>query len=100
MKLNLNADATTNYGLTVKHDGTMATVEVRDEQNLAKGDPKFSSVARFGDGQMLTRDIGSSREIIVLHTDIEAPTPTPFSKVHRFDTGDDPDTTAVDQTLQ
>ena len=92
------AGATTDYGLTIKHDGTMATVEVRDQQNLAKGDPKFSSVARFGDGQMLTRDIGSSREIIVLHTDIEAPTPTPFSKEHPLNRGDDPDTTVVDNT--
>ena len=93
-----NAAATSMYRLTVKHDGTMATVGVLDEQNLRKGDPKFSSVARFGDGQMLTRDIGSSREIIVLHTDIEAPTPTPFSKEHDLTTGDDPDTTAVDHT--
>ena len=93
-----DAEATTKYELTVKHDGTMATVEVRDQRNLNKGDPKFSSVARFGDGQMLTRDIGSSREIIVLHTDIEAPTPTAFSKEHRLDSGDDPDTTATDNT--
>ncbi len=91
-----NADATTNYRLTVKHDGTMATVGVLDEQNLAKGDPKFSSVARFGDGQMLTRDIGSSREIIVVHTDIEAPKPTAFSKVYRLDANNDTDTTADD----
>ncbi len=89
--------ATTMYELTVKHDGTMSTVEVRDERNLRKGDPKFSSVARFGDGQMLVRDnSGTSREIIVLHTDIEADTPTAFSKVHTLDANDDPDTTVVD----
>lgn len=92
-----NSPATTNYRLTVKHDGTMATVAVLDENNFLKGDPKFSSVARFGDGQMLVRDnSGTSREIIVLHTDIEADTPTAFSKVHTLDTGDDPDTTVVD----
>ena len=91
-----SADATTNYRLTVKHDGTMATVGVLDEQNLAKGDPKFSSVARFGDGQMLTRDIGSSREIIVVHTDIEAAKPNPFTKIYPLNTNPDgPDTTAT-----
>ena len=90
------AGATSMYKLTVKHDGTMATVGVLDEQNLAKGDPKFSSVARFGDGQMLTRDIGSSREIIVVHTDIEAAKPTPFTKVYPFDANPDgADTTAT-----
>ena len=89
--------AVTNYRLTVKHDGSMSTVAVLDENNFLKGDPKFSSVARFGDGQMLVRDnSGTSREIIVLHTDIEADTPTAFSKVHTLDTGDDPDTTATD----
>ena len=89
--------ATTNYRLTVKHDGSMSTVAVLDENNFLKGDPKFSSVARFGDAQMLVRDnSGTSREIIVLHTDIEADTPTAFSKVHTLDTGDDPETTVVD----
>ena len=88
--------ATTQYRLTVKHDGSKSTVDVLDENNMRKGDPKFTEAARFGDGQMLTRDIGSSREIIVLHTDIEADTPTAFSKVHTLDTSDDPDTTVVD----
>ena len=91
-----SVSATTNYRLTVEHDGTKATVDVLDERNLAKGDPKFSEAARFGDGQMLTRDIRSSREIIVLHTDIEADTPTAFSKVYPLNTSDDPDTTVVD----
>ncbi|MDE0332984.1 MAG: hypothetical protein OXL41_14085 [Nitrospinae bacterium] len=92
-----SATADTMYKLTVKHDGSMSTVAVLDERNLAKGDPKFSMAARFGDGQMLTRDnSGTSREIIVLHTDIEAATPTAFSKVYTLDTSDDPDTTVVD----
>ena len=91
-----SATADTMYRLTVKHDGSMSTVAVLDERNLAKGDPKFSMAARFGDGQMLTRDIGSEREIIVLHTDIEADTPTAFSKVYTLNASDDPDTTVVD----
>ena len=89
--------ADTMYRLTVKHDGSMSTVAVLDERNLAKGDPKFSMAVRFGDGQMLTRDnSGTSREIIVLHTDIEADTPTAFSKVYTLNASDDPDTTVVD----
>ena len=90
-----SATAATMYRLTVKHDGSMSTVDVLDEQNLLKGDPKFSTVERFGNGQMLTRDnSGTSREIIVLHTDgLEADTPTAFTKVYPFNANDDPDRT-------
>ena len=89
-----SVDAATMYRLTVKHDGSMSTVDVLDERNMLKGDPKFSSVARFGDGQMLVRNnSGTSREIIVLHTDIEDDTPTAFNKVYPLNANDDPDRT-------
>ena len=89
--------ADTMYRLTLKNDGSMSTVDVLDERNMLKGDPKFSSVARFGDGQMLVRDnSGTSREIIVLHTDIEADTPTAFTKVYPLNTNDDPEKTGDD----
>ena len=92
-----NADATTRYELSISHKSGASAVSVRDETNLMDADPKFSSVARFGDGQMLVRDnSGTSREIIVIHTDIEAPTATPFGRVHTLNANNDPDTTAED----
>ena len=89
-----DATAITKYKLSVSHKNGNASVSVRDERNLSKADPKFSMAERFGDGQMLTRDnSGTSREIIVLHTDIDAPTATPFSKAYPFNANDDPDRT-------
>ena len=89
-----DADATTAYSLSVSHKDGASAVSVRDQRNLMDADPKFSSVARFDDGQMLVRDnTGTSREIVVLHTDIEAPTSTAFNKAYPFNANDDPDRT-------
>ncbi len=88
-------DAATKYKLSVSYKDGEANVDVRDGRNLLKGDPKFSTAERFGNGQMLTRDnSGTSREIIVLHTDgLDAGTPTAFTKVYPFNANDDPDRT-------
>ena len=71
-----------NYQVTVEHSGSEVEVTVVDghADYDAKNDPMFGSVASFGNGQMLVRNDGTAREIIVLHTDIEAPV------AHRFGT--------------
>ena len=91
-----NAAATTMYDVSVEHTGSAVEIGVRDERNLMDADPKFAKMAEFGNGQMLVRNIGTEREIIVVHTDIDAPTPTPFGTVHTLNANDDPDTTVVD----
>ncbi|MCY4496164.1 MAG: hypothetical protein OXC14_02675 [Rhodospirillaceae bacterium] len=91
-----SAAAATRYDLSVKHTGSAVEFSVKDERNLAEKDPKFAKMEEFGNAQMLVRDIGTSREIIVAHTDIDAPTPTPFSKEYTLNAEDDPDTTAED----
>ncbi len=75
-------NTTTNYQVTVKHTGSAVDVTVVDGHADfdAKNDPKFSRAASFGNGQMLVRNDGTDREIIVLHSDIEAPVS------HRFGT--------------
>ena len=91
-----DGSATTRYDLSVKHTGSAVEFSVKDQRNLAEKDPKFAKMEEFGNGQMFVRDIGTSREIIVAYTDIDAPTPTPFSKEYTLDAVDDPDTTAQD----
>ena len=85
-----------NYALTVKHTGSAVEVTVVDghDDYDAKNDPKF-----IGNGQMLVRDDGTDREIIVVHTDIEAPESVRFgaSKSGYSLTVDvDKDTSALD----
>ena len=71
-----------NYQVTVEHMGGAVKVTVVDGHGDydAKNDPKFARAAMFGNGQMLVRNDGTDREIIVLHTDIAAPV------AHRFGT--------------
>lgn len=58
------------------------------------GDPKFAMM----NGKQV-RTVGSETETIVVHTDIEAPTPTAFGRVHDLTAGDNPDTTVTDHTM-
>ena len=67
-----------NYRLTVKHTGSAVEASVTDGALAAKNDPMFAKMATFGNGQMLVRNVGKEREIIVVHTDIEAPDDIPF----------------------
>lgn len=64
---------TDNYRVTVKHTGSAVEVTVADGALPAENDPMFAQAATFGNGRMLVRNIGREREIIVLHTDIDAP---------------------------
>ena len=92
---NANNEAT-NYGVTVKHTGSAVEVTVADGALPAKNDPKFSRAASFGNGQMLVRNDGTERQIIVLHTDIEAPKDVRFSSEYGLTVNRDTDTTAPD----
>ena len=95
-----NATATTAYSLSVKHTGSAVEATVRDERNLAENDPVFAKMATFGDGQMLVRDIGKMREIIVVHTDIEAPDNILFGTASGYGLTEDlDDKTTADDTL-
>ena len=65
----------------------------------AKNDPKFAKTSTFGNGQMLVRNDGTAREIIVLHTDIDAPVAHRFGTTasgYAFDVDVDTDTSAND----
>ena len=92
---------TDNYRLTVKHTGSAVEVTVVDGDFPAKNDPKFSRMAEFGKGQMLVRDVAKAREIIVVHTDIEAPENVPFGTAsgYRLTVDVDTDTSAPDSYL-
>ena len=93
-----NADPTgeQNYRLTVEHTGSTVKATVVDGKLPADNDPMFARTATFGGGQMLVRNIGTERQIIVLHTDIEAPTQEAFSSVYNLTVDRDTDTTAND----
>ncbi len=88
--------ATENYVVTVKHTGSAVEVEVADGALPADNDPMYERVASFGNGQMLVRNIGSDRKIIVLHSDIEVPDQVAFSSEYDLTVDRDTDTTAMD----
>ena len=85
-----------NYVLTVKHTGSAVEVEVADGALAADNDPMYAQTATFGDGRMLVRNIGTERQIIVIHSDIEAPDQVAFSSEYDFTVDRDTDTTAMD----
>ena len=85
----------TNYRVQVEHDGG-PKVTVTDGALPADNDPQYMQTATFGNGQMLVRNIGTERMIIVLHSDIEAPEQKAFSSVYPFTVDRDEDTTADD----
>ena len=85
-----------NYVVSVKHTGSAVEVEVTDGALPADNDPMYKQVATFGNGQMLVRNIGTDRKIIVLHTDIEAPDQVAFSSEYTLTVDRDTDTTAND----
>ena len=85
-----------NYVVSVKHTGSAVEVEVADGALPADNDPMYEQVATFGNGQMLVRNIGTDRKIIVLHTDIEAPDQVAFSSEYTLTVDRDTDTTAND----
>ncbi len=88
--------ANENYVVTVEHKDGAVEVTVADGALPADNDPPFEQTETFGDGQQLVRDIGTERQIIVLHSDIEAPEQKAFSSVYSFTVDRDTDTTAMD----
>ena len=88
--------AAENYVVSVKHTGSTVEVEVADGALPADNDPMYEQAATFGNGQMLVRNIGTDRKIIVLHTDIEAPDQVAFSSEYSLTVDRDTDTTAND----
>ena len=99
-----SVNTATNYGVTVKHTGSAVEVTVADGHGDydAKNDPKFSRMASFDNGQMLVRNDGTDREIIVVHTDIEAPESVRFGASksgYSLNVDVDTDTSALDSYL-
>jgi hypothetical protein len=82
--------------LSIKHTGSAVEVTVEDANYPADNDPDFETAATFGNGHMLVRNVGSSREIIVVHTDIEAPDRVPFGSKYSYTVDRDESTTASD----
>ena len=96
--------ANENYVLTVKHTGSAVEATVLDGHGDfdQKNDPKFSRAASFGNGQMLVRNDGTEREIIVLHTDVDAPDNVRFGRSnsgYSLTVDVDTDTSAYDSYL-
>ena len=85
-----------NYVLTVEHTGTAVEVAVADGALPADNDPMYEQAATFDNGQMLVRNIGTERKIIVVHTDIEAPDQVAFSSEHGLTVDRNMETTAMD----
>ena len=88
--------AAENYVVSVEHTGSAVEVTVTDGALPADNDPMFEQAATFGNGQMLVRNIGTDRKIIVLHTDIEADDKAAFSSEYELTVDRDTDTTAND----
>ena len=88
--------ATENYVVTVKHKDGAVEVTVADGALPADNDPAYTQAAMFGNGQMLVRNIGTDRKIIVLHSDIEADDQVAFSTQYTLTVDRDTDTTAND----
>ena len=89
----VDADNTgTNYAVSVKHTGSAVEVEVTDGALPADNDPMYEQAATFGNGQMLVRNVGTDRKIIVLHSDIEAPEAVRFGTASGYDLTVDVDT--------
>ncbi len=84
-------NAATNYRMQIKHDGG-AKVTITDGMLPAENDPMFEQAATFGNGQMIVRNIGTDRKIIVVHTDIEAPESLPFGSASGYTLNFDIDT--------
>ncbi len=88
--------ATDNYRLTVEHTGSAVKATVVDGTLPADNDPMFEQAATFGNGQMLVRNIGTERQIIVVHSDIEPDDQAAFSSQYTLTVDRDTDTTAND----
>ena len=84
-----NPNITSNYRIQIKYDGG-PKVTITDGAYEAKNDPKFMQ-----NGMENTRTMGDTMEVIVVHTDIGAPTPTAFKDAPgiNVDTDTDPDYT-------
>ena len=84
-----NPNTTSNYRIQIKYDGG-PKVTITDGAYEAKHDPKFMQ-----NGVENTRTMGDTMEVIVVHTDIEAPKPTAFKDAPgiSLDQDTDPDYT-------
>ena len=78
--------AVTTYMLSIERDSDGTTVEITDTDNPAGDDPanpQFVQMMDFEGGRtMHVRDNGEGEhEVVIVSTDIEAPTPTAFAMV-------------------
>ena len=77
---------TANYRLQIKYDGG-PKITITDGAYEAKNDPKFKQ-----NGMENTRTMGDMMEVVVVHTDIDAPKPTPFKDAPGINVDTDTDT--------
>ena len=85
-----NADGTpvTTYSLAISRDSDGTTIAIADSALAREADPKFMQAADMMDGRTMhvrskAEDAMGNveEEVVIVATDIEAPTPTPFADV-------------------
>lgn len=83
--------AVDTYSLAISRDSAGTTIEIADTANAGANDPKFAQAADMMDGRTMHVRANSmtEEEVVIVYTDIEAPTPTPFAMVHMLDLSTD-----------
>ena len=98
-------DAGTDHAITIARarDGTTVTIAVG---GAVDDDPEFAQAMDFGDGRtmhvraMEANDDGEVvEEVVIVSTDIEAPTATAFATIYPLDANPNDATTPVNQSL-
>ena len=94
---------TSTYSMTIEHDGDNAVVKIADTAMAGDDDPKFMQAMDLGGGRtmhvrtMEADDDGNvMEEVVVVSTDIEAPTATAFAMVETLDIRKDRETADED----
>ena len=95
----LGGTGATTYSIAFNRDREGTTITIADTAMASDDDPKFMQDMALGDGTALVRDNGEGvEEVVIVRTDIEAPTATAFAEV--ADQALNVDTDAVATTFE
>ncbi len=95
----LGGTGATTYSIAFNRDREGTTITIADTNMAGDDDPKFMQDMALGDGTALVRDNGEGvEEVVIVRTDIEAPTATAFAEV--ADQALNVDTDAVAATFE
>ena len=102
----LGGTGATTYSMTIERPRSGTTIEIDDTANAEDDDPKFMQAMDLGGGRtmhvrtMEADDDGNVvEEVVIVSTDIEAPTATAFAKVEGQALDANPDDDSVNQSL-